>query len=230
MALLSYYIFSLRIAFNTRLFKTFTPALIMLVTSCFSKVFLQCHIFVMWRLLVLFTTPCPWILIYLSTFSDSFYQPESYHFCFLRSCNTNTENNPLQRYYLSTAVPAALSFSMIVYQDLCWHNNWVNNRWFLSVWLICDSEICCHFYGNREILWISRVPPREYWTWEPAAVTPSCLPVPPPWWGRGFTAALLFKVREGRKETKKKNTLRNQCDSLTYIHSGPPINLHRKNS
>lgn len=44
------------------------------------------------------------------------------------------ENNPLQHYYLSPAVIAAMSFSMIVYQAayLCRHDNSVNNCWVLS--------------------------------------------------------------------------------------------------
>lgn len=52
------------------------------------------------------------------------------------------ENNPLQHYYLSPAVRAAMSFSMIVYQAayLCRHDNSVNNRWVLSFRLRCEID------------------------------------------------------------------------------------------
>lgn len=52
------------------------------------------------------------------------------------------ENNPLQHYYLSPAVTAAMSFSMIVYQaaNLGRHNNSVNNRRVLSSQLRCEID------------------------------------------------------------------------------------------
>lgn len=101
------------------------------------------------------------------------------------------ENNPLQHYYLSPAVIAAMSFSMIVYQAayLCRHDNSVNNRWVLSFRLRCEIDSVTYavsfLWKQRDLVVLkssSSLPWRilqggsEYRTLAPAAVTPS-LPV-----------------------------------------------------
>ena len=103
------------------------------------------------------------------------------------------ENNPLQHYYLSPAVIAAMSFSMIVYQAayLCRHDNSVNNRWVLSFQLWCEIDSVTYAVstvismeterscGSEELLltpWRILQGSPEYRTPGPAAVTPS-LPV-----------------------------------------------------
>lgn len=146
------------------------------------------------------------------------------------------ENNPLQHYYLSPAVIAAMSFSMIVYQAayLCRHDDPVNNHRVPSFWAEMWDRQCvthyvdCHFYGNREILRFWRVPPQlhegYYQTVQsielkvPAALTPS-LPAAHLSGEKKFTAALPLKL----KKRKKKRNLSWKSMWQPNVHSQWPF-------
>lgn len=150
------------------------------------------------------------------------------------------ENNPLQHYYLSPAVIAAMSFSLIVYQAayLCRHDISVNNHRVPCIQLRCEIDSVTYAVltvismetegscGSEEFL---LTPLKDITSQLKVSNSSACCsdPIPPScppcWWGE-FTAALLLKLRGGEKKASPGN----QCGSPTCIHNGPLINLYWK--
>ncbi len=156
------------------------------------------------------------------------------------------ENNPLQHYYLSPAVIAAMSFSMIVYQAayLCRHDNSVNNRWVLSFRLRCEIDSVTYAVSTVISMETERscgseefplIPLKDI-TRQPRVSNPSACcsdPVPPscpPCWRGEFTAALLLKLRGKKKNLSRKSMCQPNVHSqwpFDQFVSKIQLNCHR---
>lgn len=145
------------------------------------------------------------------------------------------ENNPLQLYYLSPSVIAAMSFSMIVYQAAypCLHDCSVNNHRVLSFGLRCEIDSVTRSvstvismetersWGAEEFLLIpceryyktvQRIELQRLLLWPRPTQLPT-LPV------RKIYCCPSAQIKRRRK--KKKTLCGNQCGSPMCIHNGP---------